>query len=422
MAALSTFSAKTVHMNHSASEPRQQSVGFRTVASLALITVLGPSAIDMYLASMPRMAQDLGTSYASLQLTLTVFLLAMGLGQILFGPVVDAFGRRRPLLAGLLLYVLASLGTFVAPSIDAMLWARFVQGLSAALILVVAMSTVRDMTSGVQATRLFALLVTIQGVAPILAPAVGGIINEQWGWRPVMLVLALLGTLALLNSARHFPETLEPAQRIALRPASIMRIYFRILLDRHFGVPALALSAVFFFLFAYIGGAAYVYQVSYGLRSDWFGLLFGATGVAILLGAMASSKMAYHMGVGRIAVLAVGIMLAGVLLALAGTAFGAGLYGIVPGMFVAMLGLGMAEPAIMSMAMASQTRALGSTSALLGAGTHVFGSAATPLAGGLSEAGALSWLWGLLVIALLALALAVWSARGVRGHAVGLSH
>ncbi|WP_224020922.1 multidrug effflux MFS transporter [Shewanella xiamenensis] len=390
-------------------------VGLKLAVSLALITMLGPVAIDMYLAAMPVMATDLQTSYASLQLTLTVFLLAMGGGQLVFGPVVDAWGRRRPLLAGLALYVLAALWVASAQSAEIMLYGRFLQGLSAALILVVAMSTVRDVSSGVAATKLFALLVTIQGVAPILAPAVGGVINEWLGWRAVMVTMAVLGLLAATNSLINLRETLPVEKRSPLHLGAVFRTYWRIVSDRNFLAPALALSAVFFVLFGYIGGAAYVYQVGFGLRSDVFGFVFGGTGIAIMIGAMASSRLARTRHVSQLAVLAVAIMCLGGLLALVAAIAGLGLYGIVPGLFVTMLGLGMAEPPIMSMAMGSQERALGSTSALLGAGTNVLGAAATPLAGLASEIGAWPWLAFLFGSSVVALGLTWWSARRAAG-------
>ncbi|MCS5516826.1 MFS transporter [Pseudomonas qingdaonensis] len=146
--------------------------------SLALIGALGPSAIDMYLASMPSIAAEYGATYAGVQLTLTVFLLAMGAGQLLFGPLVDTLGRRRPLLAGLLVFVLSSLAAAQAPSLETLLAARFVQGLGSALTLVVIMSMVRDVAEGARAAQIFALLMTVEGLAPVLAPAVGGFVGR----------------------------------------------------------------------------------------------------------------------------------------------------------------------------------------------------------------------------------------------------
>lgn len=388
-------------------------VGLKTALSLALITLLGPSAVDMYLAAMPQMTEELATTYPTMQLTLTVFLLAMGAGQLLFGPLIDALGRRRPLLIGLLVFMLASLWAALGTSMNALLLARFFQGLSAALVLVTAMSTVRDIASGARATQLFALLVAIQGVAPILAPALGGVIHLQWGWRAVMAALAVLGGLALLNSLINLPETLAVEKRTALHPSGVFHGYRRILSDRGFLLPALALATVFFFLFGYVGGASYVYQTLYGLRSDVFGLVFGGTGAAMFLGAMISARLVRTRSAGQVALLGVGVMGVGSVLALLGVSLGSGLPGLVAGLFIAVLGLGMAEPPLLSLAMASQERTLGATAALLGASTHILGSLATPLAGALAPMSVQAWLGLLLAAALLAMALVLVSRRAV---------
>ncbi|MGK0160848.1 Bcr/CflA family efflux MFS transporter [Pseudomonas mosselii] len=372
----------------------------RFAASLALIGALGPSAIDMYLASLPEMARDFATGYTQVQLTLTVFLLAMGAGQLLFGPVVDALGRRRPLLAGLMVFSLASLGAAAASSLDLLLIARLVQGLASALTLVVIMSMVRDSADGARAAQIFALLMTIEGLAPILAPALGGVIDTAYGWRAIMLVLAGLGLLTLLNSMLTLGETLPAGQRVRLAPARAWRTYARIAADGAFLRPALALSAVFFFLFAYIAGSAYVYQQHFGLSSGHFGLLFGACGVAILLGAALSGYWVTRHGVARVAWWGALCMGGGALLAVLAGLSGAGLALLLAGVVLALFGLGICEATLMALAMSSQQRDVGSTAALLGALQLVISSSATPSAGHLATLGPLAWAWLLAAAAL----------------------
>ncbi len=371
----------------------------RFAASLALIGALGPSAIDMYLASLPEMARDFATGYTQVQLTLTVFLLAMGAGQLLFGPVVDALGRRRPLLAGLMVFSLASLGAAAAPSLDLLLIARLVQGLASALTLVVIMSMVRDSADGARAAQIFALLMTIEGLAPILAPALCGVIDAAYGWRAIMLVLAGLGLLTLLNSMLTLGETLPAGQRVRLAPTA-WRTYARIATDGAFLRPALALSAVFFFLFAYIAGSAYVYQQHFGLSSAHFGLLFGACGVAILLGAALSGYWVTRHGVACVAWWGALCMGGGALLTVSAGLTGAGLPLLLAGVVLALFGLGICEATLMALAMSSQQRDVGSTAALLGALQLVISSSATPLAGHLATLGPLAWAWLLAAAAL----------------------
>lgn len=368
-----------------------QSSNLRFAASLALIGALGPSAIDMYLASLPEMARDFATGYPQVQLTLTVFLLAMGIGQLLFGPLVDALGRRRPLLVGLLLFSVTAFAAAAAPTLEALLLARLLQGLASALTLVVIMSMVRDVAEGARAAQIFALLMTIEGLAPILAPALGGVVDTVFGWRAIMLVLAALGVLVLINSALMLKETLPEDKRMAWQPREFLRTYVRIARDRQFLRPALALSAVFFFLFAYIGGAAFVYQHHFGLSVEAFGTLFGATGVAILLGAITAGRLVARKGLVRLARWGAACMLVGAVLVLAGALSAAGLVGIVAGMAVAMFGLGIAEATLMSLVMSSQSTALGSTAALLGAFQLIISSFATPLSGIMAPLGAAHW-------------------------------
>lgn len=366
--------------------------GFKFLASLALITILGPSAIDMYLASMPDMAAELGTSSAGIQLTLTVFLLAMGFGQLIFGPIIDALGRRRPLLAGILFFVVCSLWAAYAGSFDALLYARFFQGLAASLTLVVAISMVRDVATGTEAAKLFALLMTIEGLAPVLAPAVGGYVDAHLGWRAVMFLLAGIGLVALGNTVFNLPETLPENQRTSLQLRTVMGNYRRLLTDTSFILPALALTSAFFFLFVYIGGASGVYQTYYKLTPDVFGLVFGATGIAVLLGALTTARWVSSSSLGSVAMKGVIFMAVGAAVAALSSVSGFGLVGVVLGMFIAMFGLGIAESTLMSVTMSSQKTALGSAAALLGALQLILSSAATPLAGWLASKSAEHWL------------------------------
>ncbi|QXI26550.1 multidrug effflux MFS transporter [Pseudomonas vanderleydeniana] len=371
-------------------------VPVRIAMALGLIGALGPSAVDMYLSSLPEIARAYQASFASVQLTLTFFLLAMGAGQLLFGPVVDAYGRRKPLLVGLAMFTVCSLGAAWAPTLEILIGLRFVQGLGSGLTLVVIMSMVRDLSHGVTATKLFAMLMTIEGLAPILAPAAGGFIDTHFGWRAVMLVLAVLGLAVFCNSWLALPETLPVHKREPLRLRAACSTYLAIAGDRRFLLPTLAVAAVFFFLFAYIGGAPLVYQEVYGLSAQDFGLVFGATGVTILLGAMLAGKGVSRLGLGRLSMLGVCCMALGTLIVLAATLLGAGLAGVVAGMAVALFGLGIAESTLMSLVMSSQEKALGSTAALLGAFQLSVSSTATPVAGLIVSFGAAAWA-GLLV-------------------------
>ncbi|MDQ8954289.1 multidrug effflux MFS transporter [Acinetobacter rudis] len=388
---------------------KSQTSHIKLAASLALITVLGPLAIDMYLSSLPEIAIELGSSFANVQLTLTVFLLSMGLGQLIFGPITDAYGRKRPLMAGLVVFILMSLWAASADSIQTLLYARFGQGLSASLILVVALSTVRDVSEGAQAAQLFALLMTIEGLAPVLAPAVGGVIDGQWGWRAVFVAMALMGVFALLNSQLNLKESLAAEDRIALNSKNVLGAYKNIICTRSFILPAFSLSAAFFFLFAYIAGASLVYQKTFLLSTEQFGFTFGATGTAVLLGAFLCNRLIGVLGIVKLSVYGAILMGLGAVCAAVMNTFAFGVYAIAASFFISMMGLGIAESTFMALAMSSQKTALGSTAAVLGAMQLMIASFATPLAGYISELGAMHWLLLLCIIGIILIALTLFT-------------
>lgn len=391
-------------------------ISFKLTLSFAIVVALGPAAIDMYLASMPQMALDLHVSYASTQLSLTVFLIFMGLGQLFFGPVSDAIGRRPPLLIGLLVYFLASLLAGFATSLEMLIFARTIQGLGAAMAIVVIMSMVRDVASGTQAAQLYALLNTIVALGPIAAPALGGLLGAAYGWQGIMIFLGILGLAVFLNSLFNIPETLFKQQRVALNLANIFQSYANILKNKAFLLNLMALSAVFFFLFAYIGGSAYVYQKQFGLTAEQFGLVFGLTSVSLICGALSSAYLVKKIKVNQLALIGAVLMTLSGLSCVAAEILHWGLPGIVCSIALALFGLGILEATLMAIAMETQTTALGSTAALLGAIPMVLASTATPIAGALVEISSVYWLSLLGAISPLILILVYFGSRTKVAH------
>lgn len=366
-------------------------VNLRLTLSLAIVVALGPAAIDMYLASMPQMSQDLHVSYAATQWTLTVFLMAMGLGQLIFGPISDAYGRRIPLIIGILSYIVAAWAASVASSLEWLIAARLLQGIGAATAIVVVMSMVRDVAEEQQAAQLYALLNSIVALGPIIAPAIGGVVGAHYGWQGIMLFLAGLGTVVLVNSLCNIPETLPQHKREQLNLKRVFVVYAHILSQRFFLLQLLAMSAVFFFLFAYIGGSSFVYQTHYALSVEQFGLVFGLTSISLIIGASLSAYLVKKMPLSRLAYLGACCMSIAGLVCVLAELFGLGLLGMVSGIACALLGLGILEATIMALAMNSQSHNLGASAALLGAVPMVIASTATPIAGILVEINSLYW-------------------------------
>ena len=366
-------------------------VTLKLTLSLAAVVALGPAAIDMYLASMPQMSTDLKVSYAATQWTLTIFLMTMGLGQLIFGPLSDAYGRRKPLILGIVTYMIAAWMASIATSLEWLITARLFQGLGAATAIVVVMSMVRDVTEEQQAAQLYALLNSIVALGPIIAPAIGGVIGAHYGWQGIMLFLAGLGTLVMINSVFNIPETLQTYQRERIALKSIFLVYINILKQRFFLLQLLALSAVFFFLFAYIGGSSFIYQNNYGLSVEQFGLVFGLTSISLIVGASLSAYLVKKIPLSKLAYLGAFCMSIAGFVCLIAEFFSFGLLGIVSGIACALLGLGILEATIMALAMNSQAQNLGASAALLGAIPMVLASIATPIAGVLVEVHALYW-------------------------------
>ncbi|MDL2307380.1 multidrug effflux MFS transporter [Desulfovibrio sp. OttesenSCG-928-C06] len=378
----------------------------RFALSLALITLLAPVATDMYLASMPDITRHLNVTYASVQLTLSVFLMAQGAGQLFFGPIIDRFGRRLPLLLGITIFALSSIWAGCSDSIATLLVSRFIQGLSGALLLVVGFSSVGDVAQGAQAASIFAVLMTIEGLAPIFAPIAGGFLDEHFGWRVVLWASSVMAAAAFANSFFNLRETLPVEKRIPLKPRVIVQTYKRIATDSTFLLPTLALSCVFFYLFAYIAGGAYLYQTVYGLSPDTFGLVFGITGSAVMLGAIASGRLVKRTTVGNVAKLGILLIIAGTSVALA-SYLTVGLPGIVAGFVISMFGLGNAEPALVSLTMSSQKTALGFTAALMGALHLMLSSLSTPISGVLLPINPAYWFIFLIISACVSMGIAV---------------
>ncbi|GAB3181744.1 multidrug effflux MFS transporter [Nesterenkonia halophila] len=389
-------------------------VGAPVVLTLAAIVGLVPFAIDMYLASLPDIGEEFSAPAWITQLTLTGYLLLLGAGQLVAGPITDAVGRRRPLLLGLGLFTIGSLIAAAAPSMAVLVLARLLQGAGGALAAVVANSSVRDRVEGQAATRLFAVLMTVTALAPIVAPAAGGWLDGQFGWRSVFWVLAGLGVIVLLLVIPTLEESLPAERRSRLALGAVLRAYGSLLSSGAFLLPLAALISMFLLLFSYIGGSSYVYQEDYGVSSETFGVLFGSTGIALLIGAFVANRASARMTQPCLALLGVSLSVVGGVLALLITLAGLPLGALVGAMVVMMLGLGISEPALMSTSLSAVEENAGQAAALLGAGQFVLGAGASAVSGAAAGVGPAVWAGLLLAVVLLALVLSLIAARRSR--------
>ncbi|MEC3993717.1 multidrug effflux MFS transporter [Actinacidiphila sp. DG2A-62] len=359
--------------------------GLLVTLVLGGLTALPPLSMDMYLPALPQVTDALHAPSATVQLTLTACLAGMALGQLVVGPLSDRWGQRRPLLAGMAIYVLATAICAFAPTAGLLIGFRLVQGLAGAAGIVISRAVVRDLYDGVEMARFFSTLMLISGVAPIVAPVIGGQILRLTDWRGVFVVCTVIGVLLTLVVWRRLDETLPPEDRHGGELAGTFGSMRRLLADRVFTGYVIAGSFAFAALFTYVSASSFVVQDIYGASAQTFSLLFGLNSIGLVGVGQLGGKVL----VGRVdmdKVLAVGLALitaASVALVLLTTGvFGrATLPEIAAGLFVLMSAMGLVLPTTNTQALLRTKRAAGSASALIGTSSFLIGAVLSPLGG-----------------------------------------
>lgn len=372
---------------------------------LGSLIALGPLTIDMYLPALPAITDDLMTTSATVQLTLTGTLLGLAVGQLIVGPLADAFGRKRPMLAGVATHVLASVLIVVAPSIAVLGALRVLQGAGAAAGAVVALAIVRDLYTGRAAGVLLSRLILVMGAAPVIAPTLGGELLRFTSWRGVFAALAVYGLVLMPVAYRLLPETLPPDRRRPARIGPTLRTYRALLADRTFVGLILVAGLAMAGLFGYISGSSFVFQEQFGLDEQAFGLLFGA-GAFWLIGATQLNAYLLRRFEPRQLLLAAvsGGTASGLLLVAVAAAGVGGLAGIVVPLWLTLFAAGLALPNAPALALSRYGAAAGTAAALLGAVQFGVGALVSPMVGVLgNDAVAM----GVVVAGGMALALAV---------------
>ncbi|MFD3700264.1 Bcr/CflA family multidrug efflux MFS transporter [Streptomyces sp. NPDC058646] len=359
--------------------------GLLVIFMLGGLTALPPLSMDMYLPALPEVTNALNSPAATVQLTLTACLAGMALGQLVIGPMSDRWGRRTPLLAGMVVYVLATAICAFAPTAELLIAFRLLQGLAGAAAIVIARAVVRDLYDGVEMARFFSTLMLVSGTAPIIAPLIGGQVLRFSDWRGVFVVLTGVGALLTLLVWRRLDETLPPERRHTGGVGAALRTMRGLLGDRVFAGYTLAGGFAFAALFAYISASPFVIQEIYGASPQAFSLLFGLNSVGLIAVGQVNGKLL----VGRVGldkVLAAGLAVAGassvVLLLMSTGVFGeVGLFPVAAALFVLMSSMGVILPNTNAQALMRTPHAAGSASALLGTASFLVGAVASPLVG-----------------------------------------
>ena len=359
---------------------------YRLAIILGTLSAMGPLAIDMYLPSFPSIARELGATSAAMEVTAAVYFVGLAVGQGIYGPITDRVGRKRPLYVGLVVFLLASIGCTYASSVPALIVLRILQALGGCAEIVVARAMIRDCFDERDSVRILSLILLVMGVAPILAPLIGGQLLVHFGWRAVFWTLAGYAGTCLVAVYTMLPESLPVEQRRNLSLAEVGSVYAQLLRDRGYMAMVLAGSFTIAAMFAYISGSPHVFIEIFDVPPDRFGLFFGSNALGLIVASQINGRLARRVPAHAILGVILPITAAAslVLLTNAITGFG-GFPGILVPLFVCVASVGFVLPNTTVLAMAPHGRIAGSASALLGMVQFGLGAAAGTLVGALNS-------------------------------------
>src|SRR3954471_16215979 len=264
----------------------------RTVVVLGLLSTFGPLSLDLYLPALPQLADDLNASASAAQLSITACLVGLAFGQLIAGPLSDRLGRRRPLIVGLVAFLLASVACAVAPSVTVLIVLRLIQGLAGAAGIVISRAIARDLYSGRALMIFFSRLLLVAGLAPVIAPILGGQLSRIMDWRGIFGVLAGFGAVLLLAGLFGLNETLPPERRIVGGFRRTLQGYTTLIHDRFFVGCALSSGLAGASMFAYIAGSTFVLQRIYGMSPQGFSFVFGGISLGLVAAAQGGARIA----------------------------------------------------------------------------------------------------------------------------------
>lgn len=341
---------------------------FFLILILGTLTALGPFSIDMYLPGFPAIAKDLHETVARVALSLSSFFIGISAGQLLYGPLLDRFGRKKPLYIGLVIYILASFGCLSVHSINALIVLRFVQAVGSCAASVAAMAMVRDLFPVKDSAKVFSLLMLVVGASPMIAPTVGGYVTAAFGWQSVFLILAIIGTLTLAATIFFLPDSYQPDTSLSLKPKPILLGFWAVLREPQFYTYALTGAAAFSGLFAYVSGSPLVFMDIFHVDGKVYGWIFAFLSIGLIGSSQFNGLLLKKFRSEQIVRVAlIGQCLVG-LIFLIGTITGwFGLYATIAMLFLFLSCLGIANPNASALSLAPFSKNAGSAAALMGA-------------------------------------------------------
>jgi DHA1 family bicyclomycin/chloramphenicol resistance-like MFS transporter len=386
-------------------------MNLRTILILGALSAFGPLAIDFYLPGFPAIALAFGTDEKHVQLTLASYFLGLSIGQLAYGPVADRFGRRIPLLFGVALFTLASLACAFAPNLEWLIGARFVQALGGCAGMVLSRAIVSDKCNPIESAKVFSQLMLVMGLAPILAPMLGGLLVNVYGWQSIFLALTVFSALSSLAVALGLPESM-PAGHPRQPLSGAFGQYRRLLSDRVFLGHALTGGIAIAGMFSYIAGSPFVFIKLYGVPPEHYGWLFGINAAGFILTAQVNARMVGRFGPAWLLSRAVWVYLAAALmLLLIASLHTEKLWPLLVPLFVYIASLGYIIPNSSACAMTGQGKRAGSASALLGCLQFSVAAGAAALVGVLHDGTAVPMATVITLCGVVAVALAMLTRR-----------
>jgi len=249
---------------------------------LGLLTAIGPFSIDMYLPAFPNIAQSLNTTIASVMLSLSSFFIGISAGQLIYGPLLERYGRKRPLYVGVTIYILASVGCALSTSVNALILFRLLQALGGCSGMVAARAMVRDLFDVKENAQIFSLLMLVVAVSPVIAPTLGGYITAALGWRYIFVVLILVGITILITVKKSLPETRQPDPNYSLKPRPILESFMGIIKHPQFYTYALTGSTASAGLYAYVSGSPHAFMEVYKVSERQYGWIFALIAMGLI--------------------------------------------------------------------------------------------------------------------------------------------
>jgi DHA1 family bicyclomycin/chloramphenicol resistance-like MFS transporter len=348
---------------------------FFLILILGSLTALAPFSIDMYLPGFPAIAKSLHTTTEKVSLSLSSFFIGISAGQLLYGPLLDKYGRKKPLYFGLVVYIIASIGCYFAASIESLIGLRFIQAVGSCAASVAAMAMVRDLFPVKDSAKVFALLILVLGASPMIAPTAGGYITDAFGWHLIFLILAVMAVLIMLAVIFGLPDSYRPDPTYSLKPRPIINGFLAVIKNPQFYTYAISGGIAFSGLFAYVSASPIVFMEVFEVSGKTYGWIFALLSVGFIGSSQVNSYLVRKYKSEQIVKWALVWMLVVSVLFLIGSMQNwLGLAGTIVMIFGVLCGVGIASPNTSALALAPFEKNAGSASALLGAFQMCIGS------------------------------------------------